>query len=349
VPRSSATARLPLLALLAAGLALGPAPPPAHADDSAVILAYHEFENDRVPSINLRAAQLEAHVAEIGRGGYRALPLADVVAAFRRREALPERTLALTVDSAFESAYAVAWPIFRRAGVPFTLFLQTDALDEGRRGYMTWEQVRELASAGVGIGSLGAAYLRYPDAPSAVRAEDLARSARRIEEELGFRPRLFAYPYGDFGSADRTAVREAGFLAAFGQHSGVAGTGQDAFALPRFLMSEAMGSLERFRLAANALPLPVFDLVPDETVLKPADNPPAVGFTVAEQAGPLDRLACFASNEPEALVLQRLGARRVELRLSQAFEPPRGRLNCTLPLPDGRWRWLGMQFYVSGG
>ena len=67
---------------------------------------------------------------------------------------------------------------------------------------------------------------------------------------------------------------------------------------------------------------------------------------MAEQAGPLDRLNCFASNEAEAVRLERLGARRVELRLSRPFQPPRGRINCTLPVDGDRFRWLGLQFYV---
>ena len=317
----------------------------AAAAESAVVFVYHEFGNPAAGAIDIDLEQFDRHIEAV-RDHYRALPLPEIVAAFRRREPLPARAIALTIDSAYASAYREAWPRLRRAGIPFTVFVQTDPLDLARPGYMSWNQLRELAAAGVGVGTLGASYRRYPDAAPAERAEDMARAIRRIEEELGFRPLLFAYPYGDFGSADRAAVREAGFVAAFGQHSGVAGPAQDSYALPRFFMNRDLGSVERFRLAADAVPLPVVDVVPEETVLNGADNPPAIGFTVAPSAGPLDRLNCFASNEAAAVRLERLGSRRIELRLSRPFTPPRGRVNCTLPTADGRFHWFGQQYYV---
>ncbi|HEC91025.1 MAG TPA: chitin deacetylase, partial [Alphaproteobacteria bacterium] len=36
---------------------------------------------------------------------------------------------------------------------------------------------------------------------------------------------------------------------------------------------------------------------------------------------------------------------RVEIRAKTPFPNGRTRLNCTLPGPDGRWRWFGRQFY----
>ncbi len=30
----------------------------------------------------------------------------------------------------------------------------------------------------------------------------------------------------------------------------------------------------------------------------------------------------------------------------RARSSPRARINCTMPGPEGRWRWLGMQFYM---
>jgi hypothetical protein len=44
--------------------------------------------------------------------------------------------------------------------------------------------------------------------------------------------------------------------------------------------------------------------------------------------------------------LERLGDVRFEVRLDGPFPPGRARINCTVPGPDQRWRWLGVQFYV---
>src|SRR3546814_8386149 len=75
------------------------------------------------------------------------------------------------------------------------------------------------------------------------------------------------YPYGEISLALRQAVIDAGFAGAFGQHSGAAGGSADRFALPRFPLNEAYGALDRFRLLANALPLPVSGVTPSDTAI----------------------------------------------------------------------------------
>ena len=45
------------------------------------------------------------------------------------------------------------------------------------------------------------------------------------------------------------------------------------------------------------------------------------------------------------MTMERL-EQRVELRMAGPLPPGRSRVNCTLPGPDGRWRWNGRQFYL---
>jgi hypothetical protein len=42
-------------------------------------------------------------------------------------------------------------------------------------------------------------------------------------------------------------------------------------------------------------------------------------------------------------------ARRATVKFAQPFAPGRNRVNCTMPGPEGRWRWWGIQFYVPKG
>jgi len=140
-------------------------------------------------------------------------------------------------------------------------------------------------------------------------------------------------------------VAEAGFAAAFGQHSGAAAALSDNLVLPRFPLNEAYGSMERFRLVANALPLPVDGVTPgDLSIATAGDNPPNFGFTVAAPLGNLDALTCFTSaGEAEVTRLDQ----RIELRFGGPLPAGRVRVNCTLPAEGGRWRWFGTQFVVS--
>ena len=118
----------------------------------------------------------------------------------------------------------------------------------------------------------------------------------------------------------------------------------DRFALPRFPLNETYGGPERFDLVVNSLPLPVTDVTPLDPLVRAANNPPLYGFTVVEGVSGLGALTCFASRNE--LTMERLGERRIEIRLAEPYSPGRARINCTMPGPDGRWRWLGIQFMV---
>ena len=334
-----------IVAHLLAAAALSAAP--SLAAESASVFMYHRFGESKYAATNIRIDQFEAHLAEIAAGGYNVAPLPDIIAAFESGRALPERTIALTIDDAFLSVYTEAWPRLKAAAVPFTLFVATDPVDGGQQGYMSWDQIRELARGGVTIGSQTASHLHMPELDAERNIAELDKSNRRFSQELGARPSLFAYPFGEYGLAVREVVAGAGFAAAFGQHSGVAYAGQDRFALPRFAMNETYGSPVRFKLAASALPLPVSEVTPADTFID--ENPPQFGFTVDAGVDGLDNLACYPRHENGPAHIERLGKRRFEVRMRDPFPERRGRVNCTVPTSDGRWRWFGMQFVVPQG
>ncbi|WP_052473294.1 polysaccharide deacetylase family protein [Paramagnetospirillum magnetotacticum] len=314
----------------------------ARAAESAVVLAYHRFDDDRVPALNTTTELLAAHVAELKSGGYAVLPLAEMVSALRAGRALPDKAVAITVDEASAGFYAGAWPLLKKAGLPVTLFLATDEVDRGGPEVMTWGQIRDLAAAGVEIGVQGAARLRMSKVSSEQISADLVRAKARLDKELGKSTELFAWPWGEASAEAEDVLRRSGIAAAFGQHSGAAWAKGDPFFLPRFVQSSAYGDMQRFRLSVRSLPLPAVDITPEDPAIKV--NPPAFGFTLAEDVPGIDGLSCFASHQGQVKV-ERLGP-RVEVRMSKPIPSGRGRLNCTVPALEGRWRWFGWQFAV---
>ncbi len=344
----SAPRRLPaiLLGMLMGFLTAAGPVADARAADSAVVFMYHRFGENAYPSTNIRLRQFEAHLAELTNGRYTVKSLPDILAALRDGTGLPERTIGISIDDAFLSVYLEAWPRLRKAGLPFTLFVATDPIDRRRRGYMSWDQIRELARAGVTIGSQTASHLHMAASSKKRNAADLEKSNRRFEAELDRLPTIIAYPYGEYSLDVRAVAQIAGFEFGFGQHSGVLHGAADFSFLPRFALNETYGDLGRLRIAANALPLPVTDVLPADPKLTPGNNPPALGFTVVGEAvKTLGRITCYTSGLGRSRV-ERLGKRRIEVRPEQAFPPGRTRINCTMPAKAGRWRWYGRQFYM---
>jgi poly-beta-1,6-N-acetyl-D-glucosamine N-deacetylase len=338
---------LKAMAALAGGLLAAVVPGLAYAASSAVVIMYHRFGEAEYPSTNTTIEQLEQHIAELTSGPYTVLPVPEIIRRLANGDGVPERTVGITIDDAYRSIYTVAWPRFKAAGLPITIFASTAHLDGGSAQHLTWQQLREMRQDGVSIGHHTVSHLHMPIANTARINKEITAAHARFEAELGFRPELMAYPYGEASSAIIAAVKKAGFIAAFGQHSGVIGNTDNQFYLPRFAMNEKYGDLNRLRLAINALPLRVTDITPPDPMITAepgAGNPPPMGFTMNGEIGNLEQLSCFLSHAGRAKV-ERLGPTRIEVRSEAPFPKGRTRLNCTLPGPEGRWRWYGRQFY----
>ena len=318
-------------------------------EPGASAVMYHRFGENDYPSTNIKIEQFEQHLQELKTGGYNVVALDEIIAAIRSGSDLPEKTTAITIDDAYLSVYSEAFPRLKKYGFPFTLFVATDAVDRADSGdykrYMTWAQLKEVAMHPLAtIASQSASHLHMIDSTDLVNRRDLERSQTRFENMLGMKPNIIAYPYGEFSSNVISIVRDMGFIAGFGQHSGAFGPGDNIYALPRFAMNEDYGDIARFKTAASAMPIVVEDMTPDDTLIAGGDNPPALGFSLLN--GPKGGLNCFSSHEGK-LKTERLGESRIEVRMEQPMPKGRTRLNCTAPGPDGRWYWMGRLFYVK--
>lgn len=329
------------------------------ADDiSAVVFVYQHIGEDSVPQANISIEQFQSHLQELQTDDYNILPLSKIVTAIKNGESLPPRTIAITFDGAYLSTLTQALPLLDAADIPYTVFFTSDTADNGTAGHASWGQLKKLGKQkNVELGILPATYAHLVDLPPEESATLINRAVSRYREEFEEPPLFFSYPYGEISPALKKQISGYGFHAAFGQHSGVMFTasinhtagvtyaGTDFMAVPRFTMTGAFSDIERFQLTANALPLPVADVMPDDMILQ--QNPPIIGFTVTPNITDLSKLSCFISGIGK-VPLTKLGGNRVEIRLDgHILEGRRTRVNCTLPndtrVPGERqsWRWFG--------
>ena len=318
------------------------APCKGFTQESAVAVVYHGL--GEVNGSTTSVSDFESHLSLLASPKYEVLSLPQIVNSLRNDSALPEYTVAVTFDGAHISIYKEAWPRLKALSLPFTVFVATDLIDSEGKNYMSWDQLRELSSAGVTIGSLGRTYghlVTGHDPETA--ANDIGYAQQRFLQELGGVPELFGYPFGEHSSALQAVVARYGHAAAFGQHSGVLHPNENFLALPRYPLVASFAHLDRFRTVVESLPLPVTDIVPVDALIH--ENPPLLGFTVSKNLGPLDQLACYLAQSGR-LDIEQLGPSRIEVRFLEPLKQGRGRVNCTLPGPGGRWHWFGMQLLV---
>jgi len=325
---------------------------PAFAAESAVVLMYHRFGEDQFPSTSIRVEQFSAHLQHLKDSGYNVIALANVHAAIRDGSPLPDRAVSITIDDAYRSVYEVAFPMFRDYGFPFTVFVATDAVDEGLSAYMTWDQMREMSEAGATFANHGAAHRSTVERQAGDSTEqwldavrnDIERGKSRLEEELDPLPGSFAYPYGEYTTRTANLLAELGYDS-FGQHSGAIGPDSDRRALPRFPMAESFGDIGQFRTKVASLPMPVVTLEPWEPVT--ADPQPVISLLLGESDARLGELACYVTGQGKVEVDWEEAGSRFSVGPSSPFRKGRQRVNCTAPRNDGRYLWFSHQWIVQ--
>jgi peptidoglycan/xylan/chitin deacetylase (PgdA/CDA1 family) len=103
---------------------------------------------------------------------------------------------------------------------------------------LTTEQLQQLHAAGMEIGGHTALHPILAKLDVAAARKEIAAGKDQLENLLGDRVRLFAYPNGkpgvDYLPEQATIVRELGFDAAVSTQAGTATHSHDVFQLPRF-------------------------------------------------------------------------------------------------------------------
>ena len=256
-----------------------------------------------------------------------------------------KKEILITIDDAFLSFYQEAWPFLKKNKIPFILFVSTEPV--GKKGYMSWSQIREVESedfAFIGHHSHTHDYLINETNDQFI--SDIEKANKIFLKELGYIPNLFSYPFGEYSKFMRNYVSE-NFKFAFGQHSGVIDLNKNKFELPRFPINEKYGELKRFKSIINYFPLEYKEIFPEEKYLSQKNNPPKFQVKFFKEQKNLDNINCY-SNEGNKWEKSKTNFSNYTLTIKfrEPFMPRRGRINCSLN-DNGKWRWFGIQFPIK--
>ncbi len=311
------------------------------ADEHAVILLYHHVSADTPASTSIDPATFKAHLDYLSDHHFHVWSLTRILAHIEAGQPIPDDTVALTFDDAYASVYTEAYPRLKRRGWPFTVFVSTDYIDKHYKGYMTWDQLREVADNG---GQLGNHSRSHPHLVRRLAGESEAEWRGRVRSQIsGAQGRLeaetpaaaikvFAYPYGEYSAPLEAIVTGLGFRGV-GQQSGAVGTVSDLGAAPRFPMAGAYAAMKQFVTKVRTRPLPVTVMAPKDPFLGGDPVRPALRLRIGQGPFRLGGLACYASGQGRMLLdwVERKG-RVIEIRPRKPFTAGgRVKYNCTAP------------------
>ena len=312
-------------------------------DEGILSLMYHRFNEHKYPSTNIQMDVFKKQMQIIKNSNY----IFSNPKNFEKNFNTPKtnKEILITIDDAFLSFYHEAWPYLRKNKIPFVLFVSTEPV--GKKGYMTWEQIKEIEAEKftiIGHHSHSHGYLIDNDNDFFI--SDIKKANEIFLKNLGYIPNLFSYPFGEYSKFMRDYIAQ-NFNYAFGQHSGVIDLNKDKFELPRFPINEKYGQLKRFNSIINSFPLEYEQLLPLEKKLTIKNNPPNFKVMFFKEQDNIKNINCY-SNELDKWEKSNTNFDNnvLTIKFRGSFKPRRGRINCSLN-DDGKWRWFGVQFPIK--
>ncbi len=120
-----------------------------------------------------------------------------------------KEAICLTFDDGWRGNFLHAYPILQEYGLKATFFIATDLI--GKEFYMTWEEIKEMASTDMSIQSHAVTHLPLAHLGGEEVLFELSESKRVIEERLGREVRHLSLPHGSRNGRTWSIAKEIGY------------------------------------------------------------------------------------------------------------------------------------------
>lgn len=321
-----------------------------------VVLQYHHISKEAPPSTSITPELFAAHLDFIESNNLRVIDVSELKSVLSGKSGLPDGTVIITFDDAYRSVYKTAYPMLKKRGWPFVVFINSRAQDEKNPRYIQWEQLREMAKNGATIANhTDSHHHMIREKMGETQKEWLVRQGReidfaekRIKKEIGASSKLFAYPYGEYNFDLKYLLKKKGYIA-FGQQSGPVAKSSDAQLIPRFPFGGVYGEMQDFSTKVFSVPLPLSKVEissKGSSMFAGPELPVGVDKPVMKITTPLARylknFQCFASGQGK--IKTTVHSSTIVVEANSALRPGRSRYNCSANVGNGRYYWYSQMF-----
>lgn len=186
-----------------------------------VILVYHSVE----PKTDKKQTRLQkqyhvfpetfrAQMQYLKDNGYVPIPMKMYQRYLEQGIEIPKKSVVLTFDDGWKNQYQYAYPILKEFGYPATFYIITSAV--GGVSYVTWDEIKEMMQSGMDIQSHTKTHANLAKVDPKKALEELVDSKKVLEEKLGRKITMVAYPYYSQNEAVHALVEQAGYKLARG-------------------------------------------------------------------------------------------------------------------------------------
>jgi peptidoglycan/xylan/chitin deacetylase (PgdA/CDA1 family) len=204
------------------------------------VLNYHHFMEDCDSLLCIPPSVFDQQMKYLKDNGYRTVTMEDLLGFLQYRQALPKRSLVITIDDGYRSAYDIAYPILKRYGFTATLFIYTDYVGVSDKA-ITWDQLKEMNADGFQIGSHT---ISHSDLTMKKEDESEKDYLTRIKKEVFDSKQIIdmrvaqdtvaiAFPFGRYDESILSLAEQAGYELGFSVEGGGNPFFSDALCLRR--------------------------------------------------------------------------------------------------------------------
>ncbi len=159
-------------------------------EEQALILGYHHIGVSNGVTQEVSQVELERQLRSLLALGY---VFVTTGRALETLETVP-LVASVTFDDGYADAYSEALPVLRRLGIPATVFIIVARVNEP--GFMSWEQLKVLRSAGWEVASHTVSHAELTDLSPTGLERELLGAKETLMLRLGSPVHCVAYPFG---------------------------------------------------------------------------------------------------------------------------------------------------------
>jgi len=176
----------------------------------ANIFVYHRFGDSKHQSTNTTLKELNKEFKYLKDNGYKVVPMTSIVQKLKKKEEIPDKWVAFNIDDSYKSFYENGLPLFKKYNYPFTLFIYVKATEDKYGDFMSWKQIKEASKYGeIALHSYGHNHLTHLSNEAIY--SDTKKSYDIFVSELGFKPKGYVYPYGEYDKRVKDVISKFDF------------------------------------------------------------------------------------------------------------------------------------------
>ena len=161
----------------------------------------------------VRSKEFRAQMDWLVANGFHTITFRELLAGQKAGESLPAKSVIISFDDGWSAQEGVVRAELEPRGLHAVFFVYTAAVGAtpNNSGYISWEQLRILESAGHEVQSHTVSHGRLTDMPPSQLDREMRESRATIEREMHQSVEVVAYPFGIYDERVMRAASAAGY------------------------------------------------------------------------------------------------------------------------------------------